>query len=89
MKKKIFGGIAVVAVAVAVAFNVNLNMSSSFSSRAVFVRLTEIEALAGESTETIKPYKDCTADCPPPVEYKTSRSCPSGSDLENCSASDC
>ena len=48
MKKKIFGGMAVVVIAIAMAFNVNLNMSKS--NNASLLALANVEALAsGES----------------------------------------
>jgi len=49
MKKKIFGGIAVVAIVVAMAFNVNLNIRKSSNSSSL--ALANVEALAsGESS---------------------------------------
>lgn len=49
MKKKIFGGIAIVAIVVAMAFNVHLNMSKS--DKASLLALANVEALAsGESS---------------------------------------
>ena len=44
MKKKIFGGMAVVAIAIAMAFNVNLNMSKSNNTS--LLALANVEALA-------------------------------------------
>lgn len=85
MKKKIFGAVVVVAIAVGAMMNVNLNNSTSQS---ISLRLSQVEALAGEN-EGIKPYKKVTADCPPPNQYKKSVSCPSGNTDATCSPSDC
>ena len=46
MKKKIFGGIAVLAIAVVAAWNVNVNSRTNGMSD---VQLANVEALAGES----------------------------------------
>ena len=48
MKKKIFGGIAVLAVAVVVAWNVNVKSRTDVISD---VKLANVEALAQESSE--------------------------------------
>jgi len=52
MKKKIFGGIAVLVIAVAVAFNVNLNLKKS-NSYVSFLGLANVDALASGEDFTI------------------------------------
>ena len=51
MKKKIFGGIAVLAIAVVAAWNVNVNSRTNGMSD---VMLANVEALAQESTGSCK-----------------------------------
>jgi len=75
MKKKIFGGIAVLAIAAAAAFNVNFSAQSNGLSD---VSLANVEALAQESTTT---YPSCNTDiyyfsC---TQYNTSYYCPCAS----------
>ena len=87
MKKKIFGGIALLAITAVMAFNVNVMLGAIRSSYQLDISLSNIEATASEAT--FKVYKDATGDCPPPKEYKKWRSCPQGTDLSTCTASDC
>jgi len=49
MKKKIFGGIVILAIAIAAAWNVNI---SSKTNRMSNVKLANVEALAEESSTT-------------------------------------
>ena len=58
MKKKILGGIAVLAIAVVAAFNVSINTQDSEIS---LISLENVEALAGEASSTYysKQFNDC------------------------------
>ena len=61
MKKKIFGGIAVLAVAVVVAWNVNVKSRTDVISD---VKLANVEALADELQEVVISCSASAPDCP-------------------------
>ncbi len=76
MKKKIFGGVAVLAIAMAVAFHVNLNRSKT--SQLSLLALANVEALAqvesGDYCDMYGPrcwYPFCTAYYPLPRCYRS------------------
>lgn len=50
MKKKIFGGLIVLAIAAVAAFNVNLNSEDSEDSEFSLLSLANVEALAGDES---------------------------------------
>lgn len=84
---KIFGLASIIAISI-VNFNVVIN-----DRQHDHINLTLEKANALADTENgfveIKAYKSSSSACSPPVEYKTSVSCFSGSELVSCSASDC
>lgn len=78
MKKKIVGGIAVLAIAAVAAFNVSLNSQEENLSN---INIASVEALAnGESGGT--PSCTCSKTCP---DGKTTASC-TGYNYCNCSS---
>ena len=91
-KKKIFIGIFAVAIVTLIVVNMSLSGLTLNDSKKIMMRLSEVEAYASEAGGEIQPikrYAPITSDCPPPVEYKKSVSCPFGSTASECYSSDC
>ena len=90
MKKKIFGGLFILAIAAVAAFNVSMNMQDNQLSA---LALANVEALAGEipPTPPIK-WLQMTLPCYNSQGYPTGKnrtSCYAGGTQANCTSVSC